>query len=349
MNIVPWHPLNDTTNTINGEQTVFTGDNGIFSIHLLPRGYHLFLWILSNSISHGSVSPCIWKRWLFPCVYHTVELYQLVGEQDTLALFRATSRFVAAFCNSSSLAACPTDINNFIVCSEVCTWLSSILSRRSSMSLLGRGPCCWPLPVTSGASGTKGCGSVLTGREVGMAGASVSGLEWGVGGTGGAGRWPKLLGGTASVLTTGLAPAWMLCVSGCPGHLVLCGGENIPLESLRSRHPCTALFCGLSSHCTTSISHFLLRRAQESKINLHILSLLSLPINLSWDSQLSLFSSSGLHESPFLLEKPRLSQLGWEWELGKRAEVVLKGSFSWRMASAKSPFWQGAAGAICVS
>lgn len=160
---------------------------------------------------------------------------------------------MAAFCSSSSFTAFPTDISNFIVCSEVCTWLSTILRRRSSMSLLGSCPCCWPLAVTSVACGPEGFGCVLMGKELGITAASGPGLEADVGDMGGTGRGLKLLDDMASLLLMMLAPSLFCCSALlCPGHTVLCGGENIPLESLRSRYLCTALFCGFRSHCTIS-------------------------------------------------------------------------------------------------
>lgn len=119
------------------------------------------------------------------------------------------------------------------------------------MSLLGSCPCCWPLAGPSVACGPEGFGCVLTGEEVGITAASVPGVEPDVGDTVGTGCGPMLLDDMALLLVMMLVPALLRCLALlCPGHMVLCGGENIPLESLRSRHLCTAVFRGFSSHCT---------------------------------------------------------------------------------------------------
>lgn len=90
---------------------------------------------------------------------------------------------------------------------------------------------------------------------MGITTASVLGSEPAVGDMTGWG--PKLLGDVSSLLMIMSVPAclcWLALL--CPGHAVLCGGENIPLESLRSGHLCTALFCGFNSHCTISSVSF---------------------------------------------------------------------------------------------
>lgn len=122
------------------------------------------------------------------------------------------------------------------------------------MSLLGSCPCCWPLAVASVARGPEGFGCVLAGKEVGITAAPVPGLEPDMGAMVGTGWGPKLLDDMASLLVVVvLAPALLRCLALlCPGHAVLCERENIPLEKLRSRHLCTALFSVFSSHCTIS-------------------------------------------------------------------------------------------------
>lgn len=125
------------------------------------------------------------------------------------------------------------------------------------MSLLGSCPCCWPLADSSVACGPEGFGCVLTGGEVGITAASVPGLESDVGDVGGSGCGPKLLDDLAWLVMMSV-PALLCCLALlCPGHVVLCGGENIPLESLRSRSLCTAVFCGFSSHCAIPSFPFL--------------------------------------------------------------------------------------------
>lgn len=142
------------------------------------------------------------------------------------------------------------------------------------MSLLGSCPCCWPLADSSVACGPEGFGCVLTGGEVGITAASVSGLESDVGDVGGSGCGPKLLDDLAWLVMMSV-PALLCCLALlCPGHVVLCGEEEKTFLWRALGAGAYAQLCsvGLALTVQSHLSHFLPRSAQESKINLHILS-----------------------------------------------------------------------------